>query len=60
MPKVNITNTFTRTIKCPRGKKKELYYDIEDTGFLLEVRATGTKTFYYKYSQDGKSKQTNL
>ena len=60
MPKVNITNTFARTIKCSRGKKRELYSDIEDIGLLLEVRATGTKTFYYKYYQEGKPKQVKL
>ena len=60
MPKVNITNTFAKKVKRPSDKKKEVYSDIQDTGFILEVRATGTKTFYFRYNEQGKTKQKKL
>ena len=59
MPKVKITNTFVRTVKLP-SKAKEVYSDIEEIGFVLEVRCTGTKTFYYRHTQDGKTKQKKI
>ena len=53
MPKAKLTNTFVNKAKCPKDKTKVVYFDTTDTGFILEVRNTGTKTFYYRYNTDG-------
>ena len=60
MPKVNITKTFAKKVKKPIEKTKVVYSDIQDTGLILEVRATGTKTFYYRYNETGKTHQKKL
>jgi len=60
MAQVKITNTFTRTAKCPKAKRKEIYSDTVDVGLILEVRSTGTRTFYYRHSMDGKVTYTKL
>ncbi len=60
MPKAYITNTFTRRAKCPKDKTKIVYFDTKDTGLVLEVRATGTKTYYYRYTTNGKTKLKKL
>ncbi|MDD3855977.1 MAG: hypothetical protein A3J96_07845 [Sulfurimonas sp. RIFOXYC2_FULL_36_7] len=52
MPKVNITDRFVAKVECPQTKAKEVYYDEKLSGFILEVRNTGTKTFYYSYSKN--------
>ena len=54
MAKISITNRFTTIVTCDSNKSKEVYYDTELSGFQLEVRSTGTKTFYYSYSLDNK------
>ena len=60
MPKAKLTNTFVNKVKPPKDKRKEVYSDITDTGFILEVRNTGTKTFYYRYNIDGITHQKKL
>ncbi|MGB3751898.1 MAG: tyrosine-type recombinase/integrase [Arcobacteraceae bacterium] len=60
MPKANITNTFVKRARCPKEKKKIDYFDTIDTGLVLEVRATGTKTFYYRYNENGTTHQKKL
>jgi len=54
MPKVNITNRFIAKVMPPQTKSKEVYYDIKLSGFSLEVRETGRKTFYLSYSKNAK------
>ena len=60
MPKAKLTNTFVNKAKCPKDKTKIVYFDTTDTGFILEVRNTGTKTFYYRYNTDGTTHQKKL
>ena len=60
MPKVKLTNTFVNSVKAPKDKRKEVYSDTDDTGFILEVKSTGTKTYYCRYSIDHKVKQTKI
>lgn len=38
MPKVNITNTFSKKVKPPTSKTKEMYFDNDEIGLVLEVR----------------------
>ena len=60
MPKAKLTNTFTNKAKCPKDKTKIVYFDTTDTGFILEVRNTGTKTFYYRYNEARTTHQKKL
>ena len=49
MPTVQLSSQFVATAACPSGKRKVDYYDTLVTGFILEVRATGSATFYLRY-----------
>lgn len=49
MPVVTLSAEFVRTVICPEGKKKENYYDTSITGFILEVRCSGGKTYALRY-----------
>lgn len=48
MPSVKLDPTFVAIATCPPGKKVD-YYDTVTTGFLLEIRPSGSKTYYIKY-----------
>lgn len=49
MPTVQLSSQFVATATCPSGKRKVDYYDTLVTGFILEVRATGSATYYLRY-----------
>jgi len=49
MPIVTLSAQFVNTAICPEGKKKENYFDTNTTGFILEVRASGGKTYALRY-----------
>lgn len=51
---------FALTAQCEEGKKKTDWYDEAITGFVLETRSTGGKTFYLRYDQDGRQRQVKL
>jgi integrase len=58
MPVVRLSPTFVRNVQCPRELKKIDYFDAVTRGFLLEVRTSGGKTFYQRYSDDrGRERQ---
>lgn len=48
MPIVSLNADFVRTVACP-DKGKTDYYDQAITGFILECRASGGKTFSLRY-----------
>jgi len=56
MPKTKLDHSFCLMACCPGGKAKETYYDTIKTGFVLEVRSSGGKTFYMRY-QDAHNRQ---
>ena len=60
MPKLAITNEFIKKIKPPTTKSKEQYFDSELNGFMLEIKSTGSKTYYYRYRTNGKQKMTRI
>ena len=60
MPKVNITNEFVKRIKLPTSKVKEQYFDSELTGFMLEIKSTGNKTYYYRYRENNSQKMKRI
>ncbi len=49
MPIVTLNAQFVNTATCPDGKKKENYYDTGITGFILECRSSGGKTYALRY-----------
>lgn len=61
MPNANLDAHFVRTAICPDGKSKVDYYDTAITGFILEVRASGGKTFHLRYRDPhGKQRQHKI
>ncbi len=60
MPKARLDTFFVATARCEEGRKKTDYYDETVTGFVLECRSTGGKTYYLRYDQDGRQKQHKI
>lgn len=62
MPIVELTASFCLTAICPPGKKKIDYYDrYACTGFVLEVRASGGRTYHLRYlDPSGRQKQHKI
>ncbi len=64
MPKATLDNAFVAIAHCEAGKRKTDWYDSGGSnsvrGLVLEVRASGGKTFYLRYDQDGRQKQIKL
>ena len=60
MPIVTLSAEFVRTVVCPdRGKTD--FYSAEISGFILEVRASGGKTFSLRYRDaHGKQRQHKI
>lgn len=61
MPKVKLDAAFCLTARCQPGKKRTDYYDTSITGFVLECRASGSKAFVLRYTNDyGKQSQRTV
>jgi integrase len=60
MPKIKLDNSSALLARCEEGRKKTDYYDEIVTGFVLECRSTGGKTYYLRYDQDGRQKQHKI
>ncbi len=57
----NLTQWLVNEAICGNGKDKARLYDTRCKGLMLEVRATGTKTYFIKYTdQRGRRKQMKL
>jgi integrase len=56
MPKVKLDNTMALTAHCPPGRKKIDYFCTIYQGLTLEVRASGGKTWYLRFT-DSRSRQ---
>lgn len=57
MPKAKLDHVFCLTARCEEGKKKTDYYDEAVTGFVLECRSTGGKTYYLRYQDQESQRQ---
>jgi hypothetical protein len=57
MPKAKLDSSFCLTAQCEPGKKKTDYYDTAITGLVLEVRASGGRTFWLRYSRGPKEQK---
>ena len=52
MAVVQLTAAFVRKIQCPPDLKKIDFFDRGMQGFMLEVRASGGKTYYQRYTDE--------
>ena len=49
MPKIKIDSAFAATATCPTNKIKVTYWDTQISGFVLEVRSSGSATYAMRY-----------
>src|SRR5262249_52782234 len=58
MPIVSLSAGFVRRASCVPTRKKVDYFDASQRGFLLEVRQSGGKTYYQRYTDErGRERQ---
>jgi integrase len=61
MPKVRLSPAFVRNATCPDVAKKIDYFDVDMLGFMLEVRSSGGKTYYQRYTDErGRERQFKI
>jgi integrase len=61
MSKVFLTSAFVKRVSCPSDRRKIDYFDVQLPGFLIEVRATGGKTYYQRYrTPHGRERQFKI
>jgi integrase len=61
MPTVALSASFVRQAACVPGRKKTDYFDAGQRGFLLEVRCSGGKTYYQRYTDErGRERQYKI
>ena len=61
MTVIQLSQQLVRDAACPPTKRKRDVYDAACKGLILEVRATGGKTYYLRYQDKrGKTRQIRL
>jgi integrase len=61
LPKAFLTSAFVRQSICPAGARRIDYFDEGLSGFMLEVRSSGGKTFYQRYRDSrGRERQFKI
>jgi integrase len=61
MPKVAFTKAFIERACCVSVRAKVDYFDSGQRGFMLEVRSSGGKTFYQRYTDErGRERQYKI
>src|SRR5665213_1246155 len=61
MPMVRLSPAFVRNATCPAYQMKIDYFDFAMVGFMLEVRASGGKTYYQRYTDErGRERQFKI
>ena len=61
MPVVTLSAGFVRQAICVSARKKTDYFDLTQRGFLLEVRRSGGKTYYQRYTDErGRERQYKI
>ena len=59
--RVHLSASFIAGAICPPGRQKIDFFDTKQRGFLLEVRASGGKTFYQRYTDlRGRERQIKI
>lgn len=56
--KINLTDTFIKTIKPEKNNKR--YYDTQIIGFGVVITPNNVKSFIYRYKFEGKEKLTTI
>lgn len=61
MPVVDLTASFVRKAACPEGAEKINFFDSRQRGFLIEIRASGRKTYYQRFRDErGRERQFKI
>jgi integrase len=61
MPIVRLSPAFVRNASCNSEYKKVDYFDATMRGFMLEVRSSGGKTYYQRYTDErGRERQFKI
>ena len=61
MPIVRLSPPFVRKANCSANHTKIDYFDTTMRGFMLEVRASGVKTYYQRYTDErGRERQFKI
>ncbi len=61
MPVVSLSASFVREVVCYPERKKVDYFDAGQRGFMLEVRRSGGKTYYQRYTDErGRERQYKI
>ena len=61
MPRAKLDHLTCLTALCQKGRARTDYYDQSITGFTLEVRSSGSKSYAFRYQdQYGKLKQRRI
>lgn len=61
MPKLKLDAALCSQATCPPGQNKIVYWDTGTSGFTLEVRSSGGRTYYLRYQdQSGRQKQYKI
>jgi hypothetical protein len=61
MPIVRFSPAFVRLATCPSEHNKIDYFDMMMRGFMLEVRVSGGKTYYQRYTDErGRERQFKI
>jgi len=61
MAVIPLTRQTLVSLVCPTSQLKRDFFDVAMRGFMVEVRRSGKKTFYFRYSDSkGKQRQKKL
>jgi integrase len=61
MPSVSLSASFVRQAVCAPARKKTDFFDNAQRGFMLEVRRSGGKTYYQRYTDErGRERQYKI
>jgi hypothetical protein len=61
MPVVRFSPAFVRNVQRPLELNKIDYFDTTMRGFMLEVRSSGGKTYYQRYTDErGRERQYKI
>lgn len=60
MAKLKLTSAFCREATCSPDKRKEVYRCTEQTGFGIEIRASGKTYWLYYTTPEGKAAQIKI
>ena len=61
MPTIALTAQFVRQVRCIPGRKKIDFFDASQRGLMLEVRCSGGKTYYQRYTDErGRERQFKI